>query len=706
MGWHPARAAYVNRHYRESVDGFARGYDILAAGVMEKTADMIRCRRFADLRTVVFCALCTAAALARATPWTNCFKVVEYSDLRHVQCTVEDLQSLDLCFDRWESNRWEVIDHSGGPGVQLARVEKWAALSGVTYQSGSAGLAGTQQPFRVAFRADFNPVGIRWVYHGWLSVANSNGTFAVLGSAMDMVTHDLSVGDGESEMSGLGPIDEPDEPVQKPTHVWTDPDTGLRWVYVDYGDSCCGVGSGLADCPALDPCRCAGEIEIPESIEGRTVVAVEPYAFSQCPIDNLAVPSSVTSVCSRAFAASRLRRLVFEGDMPAFEPDALTGADAQMVVCVRVGAHGWPNDAQFGAYAFRVLEDNDRQDDTTCRERIDGQGIRWTDTCESWHCTYREADLSGGKWVRLDLEEWYVSLRTQQTDDPSTENDVAYTNGWSRTQYRDLEHVRTYDMCNEWKVCQGDDADCYREEWHDTYDEQGKPLAEAHSLWHDGKLVRSEERTSTYVCLGAQLAYRVVNTERIADGLCNWVESVENSDDDGRVCSRQVSSGQYDVATGRRDWVGVGPGDGYSVAADSAADALAQVVFSCDIPVGEKDDPISVSVADYIGYFKPTATDLGDGQWHVAFDVDPTAIGLSASVAAILPQLSGRTADAVPDITLPGKPGLYYGIAYAEQAVGPYRCDRFVLATGDTVDVPAPPSSGCLFMRVVVRTKE
>lgn len=731
------------------------------------------CRRLAVVRLFVLGASCLAATVVKATAWTNCFKVVEYSDLRHVQCTVEDLHALDLCFDHWESNRWEVIDHSGGPGVQLALAEKGSALSAVTYQSVYKSVAGTRQPFHVAFRADFSPVGIRCVYHGWLSVANTNGTFVILGSAMDVVSNDLLVGDGVPDLSA-----------DDRTHVWTDPSTGLVWTYVDYGDSC-GAGSGRADAPALDPRqRGVDAVAIPEAINGRKVVKVEPYAFSECQLDligiprgvtniaphafrdsnwisrfvvspenpvftnvqdcicskdvkeivavpplaclealptgvetigtnaflhyrgsdSVTVPSSVTSVRSYAFVNSRIGRLVFQGDMPVFEPDALTGADVSMVVCVKAGTHGWPNDAKFGAHAFQVLDDIVQRHDTTSCERIDDQGVRCTDTCEVWHDIYREASLSGGKWVRSDREEWNVVVRTQQTDDPSGVHAVASTNGWSQTRYWDLEHVRTYDMQNDWKVCQGGDAGCWHEERHDTHDAEGNLLSEEYSLHRDDQFVCCEEKT--YVYQSARLACLRVKTERMADGLCNWSEACDQYDDSGRVFSREANSGQYDMAEGRTDHVGIGPGDSCCVTADSAADAMSQVSFSYEIPIGEKDSPLSVSATDYIGYFKPAATDLGDGKWCVTLNLDTTAIALSESVAAILPQLSGRPADAGAQITLPCKPGLYYGIAYAKEVGGPYRCDRFVLAADNAVNLPAPSSSRCLFMRVAVSTKE
>ena len=56
-------------------------------------------------------------------------------------------------------------------------------------------------------------------------------------------------------------------------------------------------------------------------------------------------------------------------------------------------------------------------------------------------------------------------------------------------------------------------------------------------------------------------------------------------------------------------------------------------------------------------------------------------------------------------MTLPSKPGLYYGIAYAESLAGPYENVGFTMATGETVEVAPPPQRANLFLRVVVRAE-
>ena len=223
--------------------------------------------------------------MAFATPWTNCFRVVEYSDLRHLQCTVADLECIDFCLDRWETNRWEVIDHSSGGMVHTASVLEGDWLSRVRYQSGYTTIRGQTQPFRFAFKWDGTNIGIRWVYHGWISVANVDGQLVILGCAMDQVENDLRVGDGERPIPGGGQ-EEPEIPDEELT---------FRWDY-------CQDRRGVRLVNPCVPNDTAGRIVIPATISGLPVVEISSVAFERCTnITEVVIPSTVTNIQDGAF---------------------------------------------------------------------------------------------------------------------------------------------------------------------------------------------------------------------------------------------------------------------------------------------------------------------------------------------------------------------------------------------------------------------
>ena len=180
-----------------------------------------------------------------------------------------------------------------------------------------------------------------------------------------------------------------------------------------------------------------------------------------------------------------------------------------------------------------------------------------------------------------------------------------------------------------------------------------------------------------------------------------WREIVDDYRGGVRYCS-SMTSGDYAglSATGS-----LAPGEGEIVSAESEDDALGKFQY-INLTVAEGDSALPVSGDAYLGYFKATATQVGEDQWRVAYDVDPEAIELAESVADIGPQLGPVASGDAKTITISSKPGLYYGIATAESPVGPYVCPRKTYAWGDTVTLPAPDPKPGLFMRIVVGAKE
>ena len=267
--------------------------------------------RFARCHVAVlfFCPLA-----AFATPWTNCFQVVDYTYVRHLRCTVPDLELIDFCLDYWETNRWEVINHSGGGVVQIASVNAGDWLWGASYHTGSPPILGQAQPFRFAFKWDGTAIGITRIYHGWISVANVEGQLVILGSAMDQVDNDLRVGDGEQVIPGGGQTDPPEIP-----------DDGLEfnWEY------CRDRASVRLVRPCI-PKDTAGRIVLPATINGLPVVEIGPVAFEICTnITEVVIPNGVTNIESSAFYyCERLHTVELPDSLEAIESEAFMRCEA------------------------------------------------------------------------------------------------------------------------------------------------------------------------------------------------------------------------------------------------------------------------------------------------------------------------------------------------------------------------------------------
>ena len=81
--------------------------------------------------------------------------------------------------------------------------------------------------------------------------------------------------------------------------TWTDPDTGITWVY-SVRDGKASVGVGPLDTAV--PKTTTGAITIPSSLGGYPVTSVGSFAFYGCnELSSVTIPDNVTSIDSRAF---------------------------------------------------------------------------------------------------------------------------------------------------------------------------------------------------------------------------------------------------------------------------------------------------------------------------------------------------------------------------------------------------------------------
>ena len=181
--------------------------------------------------------------------------------------------------------------------------------------------------------------------------------------------------------------------------------------------------------------------------------------------------------------------------------------------------------------------------------------------------------------------------------------------------------------------------------------------------------------------------------------------SIEDNYNDGVLYWSWATSGSSWESYKGESSATVYPGESAVVSAKSEEDALGKVSYS-NFTVVEGGAALPVPMDVYMDYFKATATQVGEDQWRVAYDVDPEAVGLSESVADIGPQLGAVASGEAKTITISAKPGLFYGIATSESPVGPFNCPRKTYAWGETVELPAPDPKAGLFMRVVVGAKD
>lgn len=148
------------------------------------------------------------------------------------------------------------------------------------------------------------------------------------------------------------------------------------------------------------------------------------------------------------------------------------------------------------------------------------------------------------------------------------------------------------------------------------------------------------------------------------------------------------------------------PGDGIDeleVSADDAATAVnAVAVVSPDVGI--------VSDADYLKYFKLTATPLSEGRYLVCAELDETAIDMDKTVASFAAQLSdlAQKGGATVTVEIVCKPGLSYRVLSASAVAGPYaKGEPTPISTGDKTEVKvAVPEGGKAFFKIGIGATE
>lgn len=221
------------------------------------------------------------------------------------------------------------------------------------------------------------------------------------------------------------------------------------------------------------------------------------------------------------------------------------------------------------------------------------------------------------------------------------------------------------------------------------------------------EVVRRREKHVVKYKYDTDTVIEIVRENEVREnGVCIWDEQQEVYDKDGKFNYARAKSGRMPEGTSTPETsTKLYPGECVQVNGKEEIDALARVAFVAESPTGLTGESL-VHSSDYLGYFKPTAKRIGEELWEVGYEIDPEAIQLAESVNGLGTQLGDIASGTMERVTLPSKPGLYYGIAYAESPAGPYENAGFTLATGETVEVAPPPQRANLFLRVVVRAEK
>jgi len=631
---------------------------------------------------------------------SNCFRLVEYSaECSHLECVLPDFAGVDLVVDKRGDTGWSVsIHHTRGTGyvAKVAPGERWLSYLDFTEQKMTVDYPVTNEFYCGYTWNAPKLVGGAGDFLGWVHLKVKDGMIALAGSAVE-------------EIAGQRlPISATDPDLPLPDVLsWTDTETGITWHYTTNGVAA-SLGGGIMAYPAVDAKVVGGRVVVPERVGSLPVVAISEYAFYNChSIDRLTIPAAVTNIAASAFSGSGVSELVCLGDRMSVEGGDFFGMPEKAKVVAQIGTKGWSGLLYWRGLELAVEDDEKRE------YTISTNGVRRTAT--SWlveevkevRLVSRYADKGTSGWVRTDKTEWDCDVyRKELLQEPMTCEHLVVSNGQCRISYWDLDRIRSVRQEVCWKVnVELEEPDVFNDHLERGYDEQGNLTFEDHTLTkNDG--VRKETLRGDYSNIGGILI-SVVTRCVSEGGVSEWSETTEYRDSDGQPTyrtkvSRTRPTGSEGVG---HDLVYPYQSAFVTGVSGGAEEALASVDFNYMVPDYGKE-PCQVSVDGYAAYFKPKAVCVGDGEWEVSLEIDIEAIDLPGSVASLGAQLGGVAEGSAKTITLTTKPGLWYGIETAETPVGPYKRGEMVLATGATVELPAPPAASNLFLRVAVSPKE
>jgi len=631
---------------------------------------------------------------------SNCFRLVEYSaDCSHLECVLPDFEDVDLVVDKRGDTGWSVaIHHTRGTGY-VANVAPGGRL--LSYLDFTEQKMSVDYPVTNEFYCGYTwnapkLVGGAHDFLGWVHLRVKDGKIALAGSAVE-------------EIAGQRlPITASDPDLPLPEVLsWTDPETEITWHYTTNGVAA-SLGGGIMAYPAVDAKVVGGRVVIPERVGSLPVVAISEYAFYNCrSIDRLTIPAAVTNIAASAFSGSGVSELVCLGDRMSVEGGNFVGMPAKAKLVAQIGTKGWSGLLHWRGLELAV-EDYEKREYTISTNEVQRTATSWlVDEVKEVRLVSRSANKEASGLVRIDRIEWDCDIyRREMLQEPMTCQYLATSNGQCKISYWDLDRICSVRQEVYWKAnVESSEPDVFNDHLEREYDAEGNLTYENHTLTkNDGERVETlrgdhSNNGGTWIS---------VVTRCVSEGgVSEWSVTTEYRDSDGQPYYQTKVSRTRPTGSEGVGYDQVYPYQSAFVTVTSGGEeaALALVDFNYLVPNYGKE-PCEVSVDGYAAYFKPKAACVGDGEWEVSLEIDTEAIDLPGSVASLAAQLGGVADGSAKTITLATKPGLWYGIETAETPIGPYKRGEMVLATRAMVELPAPPATSNLFLRVVVSPKE
>lgn len=723
---------------------------------------------FKRVQMVVLTAVCMVFVLVgRAEVVSNCFSVVEYGDCcTHLVCDLEMFAGMDFVLDRTQVNnewRWKFGPHHSKGWSYAAVVMPGDMISYLNFRGEQASVdLNPEGEMYCAFTwNDPKPAGDTQDYLGWFHLREMEGKLTLVSCAVETERgYRMVVVPGD-------PIDWLCWTDSKTMITWSYKVYGdvcgigcgrVGRSGVEFPGGGCSTGQlvipekikGLPvvkiESYAFNGCE-VGELYIPESVTN-----IASLAFKDGNVSTMYFEGDAPTVEEQGFdglgewcacyakidADGWSNDIVWHGIWLAFKEEVIERKDEFERERVDGDGVRWHDDVELTERIYRMPKKWGEgwclREEVYCETNVFTRLAGASDETRFMSHHYRCEGSVEYYDLRLKKSEEFQIVREERIADCS----YLASYGSVKRAYDEEGRVATENIEIEWQKRPDEEGVIDRRESYERTYKAGCLVASLHktevkrndqtseimsdrieNTWNDeGLLTKSQQHIDErdgrgfwretdvgvdwYYWDGNVIHREEKKTVSGSDGF-RWHNIVDDYNNGVHYWSSSSSGESWASYNG--ETTGMGPGEVRVVSAKSEEDALGKVAC-LNLTVVEGGAALPVPMDVYMGYFKATATQVGEDQWRVAYDVDPEAIELAESVADIGPQLGAVASGDANTIIISAKPGLFYGIATAESLVGPFVCPHKTYAWGESVELPAPDPKSELFMRISVGAKE